>query len=167
MFEKFRFQKCAKLGRRRGRVKFAHIPRTERGHRPIFFLQVALRAVFNELSDGYINSCFMAADYLGDAILLCDIFVHMISSHLSDDLLVVDEPRKLVAYWWAQRTGKWDVLAVIPSDLTFIWTGMNNPFPVVRFNRYFKYYRLQEWLSQTEALVWDPQIFRLISVVSI
>ncbi|OWA51277.1 Cyclic nucleotide-gated cation channel alpha-3 [Hypsibius exemplaris] len=126
---------------------------------------VALRATFQELDEPDTIYRLMIADYIGDFVFFVDIFVNMFTSHLADDLTVACEPRKLFRYWFRHTTGKMDLLAILPTDLIFLGMGMNKPYCIFRLNRYFKWYKLNEWFRRTEAMVPDPQTLRLISVL--
>lgn len=58
---------------------------------------------------------------------------------------------------------KLDMLSVIPTDIVFFYTGINNP--EWRFNRLFRLGRLFEFFDRTETRTNFPNIFRIANLV--
>ncbi|GAU95195.1 hypothetical protein RvY_06855 [Ramazzottius varieornatus] len=116
------------------------------------------------MDKSYYSDAFLVFDYLGDTINLIDVVVSLLIGYLGEELVVVHEPRLLANHWF-DTGGKLDLLSVVPTDLAYIWTGMEHPFPAVRFNRLLKYPKLASFLKKTEGHVPNPQHMRLFALM--
>lgn len=90
--------------------------------------------------------------------------------YLEQGLLVTD-PKKLRAHYLQSKSWKTDLLAVLPTDISYFWWA---PFDcsvqvpcsvIVRLNRLFKLPRLWEWFERTETDTNYPNVFRICKVV--
>ncbi|XP_050301470.1 cyclic nucleotide-gated cation channel subunit A isoform X1 [Anthonomus grandis grandis] len=127
------------------------------------------RAVFWELNNS-VPALWWTLDYLCDVIYILDTLVHAHEGYLEQGLLVTD-PEKLRAHYLQSKSWKTDLLAVLPTDITYIWWA---PFDclakvpcsvIVRINRLFKLPRLWEWFERTETDTNYPNVFRICKVV--
>ncbi|KAH1002333.1 hypothetical protein HUJ04_008429 [Dendroctonus ponderosae] len=127
------------------------------------------RAVFWELNN-CVPALWWSLDCLCDAIYLLDVIVHVHEGYLEQGLLVTD-PTKLRAHYLQSKSWKTDILAIIPTDIAYIWW---QPFDclqqvpcsvIVRINRLFKLPRLWEWFERTETDTNYPNVFRICKVV--
>lgn len=82
------------------------------------------------------------------------------------------DPSKLRAHYLQSKSWKTDVLAVLPTDLAYVWwapydcAAQRVPCSViVRLNRLFKLPRLWEWFERTETDTNYPNVFRICKVV--
>ncbi|XP_055328748.1 cGMP-gated cation channel alpha-1-like isoform X2 [Paramacrobiotus metropolitanus] len=129
-------------------------------------LVIPLRAVFREMDDDSLETTFLTCDYIADSIYFLDIIVSMFTTYVSDtERLHVVEPRKLIVNWISSTEGKLDIICLVPFDFVFIYTGIKQPFPALRFNRFLKYGRVSDFLKATEARSSKPDIARLVAVL--
>ncbi|XP_063911104.1 cyclic nucleotide-gated cation channel subunit A isoform X1 [Zophobas morio] len=127
------------------------------------------RAVFWELNNS-VPWLWWTLDYLCDTIYIADIFVHAHEGYLEQGLLVTNS-RKLRAHYFQTKQWRSDFLALIPTDVAYIWwppyeCDVKVPCPIiVRLNRLFKLPRLWEWFERTETDTNYPNVFRICKVV--
>lgn len=77
--------------------------------------------------------------------------------------LVVKDAKILKEKYMKTPQFKLDMLSVIPTDIVFFYTGINNP--EWRFNRLFRLGRLFEFFDRTETRTNFPNIFRIANLV--
>ncbi|XP_060535248.1 cyclic nucleotide-gated cation channel subunit A isoform X2 [Cylas formicarius] len=127
------------------------------------------RAVFWELNNA-VPSLWWSLDYVCDVIYILDTLVHAHEGYLEQGLLVKD-PKKLRAHYFQSKSWKTDILAVLPTDVSYLWwppyeCQIKVPCSViVRLNRLFKLPRLLEWFERTETDTNYPNVFRICKVV--
>jgi cyclic nucleotide gated channel alpha 3 len=127
------------------------------------------RAVFWELNNS-VPWLWWTLDYLCDTIYIADIFVHAHEGYLEQGLLVTN-PQKLRAHYFQTKQWRSDFLALIPTDVAYVWWSpyechVKVPCPIiVRLNRLFKLPRLLEWFERTETDTNYPNVFRICKVV--
>lgn len=127
------------------------------------------RAVFWELNNA-VPALWWTLDYVCDVIYIVDIFVHAHEGYLEQGLLVTD-PAKLRLHYLQTKRWRSDVLALVPTDVLYLWwppfaCDVQVPCPVlVRLNRLFKLPRLWEWFERTETDTNYPNVFRICKVV--
>lgn len=77
--------------------------------------------------------------------------------------LLVKDAKILKEKYMKTPQFKLDMLSVIPTDIVFFYTGINNP--EWRFNRLFRLGRLFEFFDRTETRTNFPNIFRIANLV--
>lgn len=77
--------------------------------------------------------------------------------------LLVRDAKVLKEKYMKTRQFKLDILSVIPTDIVFLYIGVDNP--EWRFNRLFKLTRLFEFFDRTETRTNFPNIFRIANLV--
>ncbi|XP_066517405.1 cyclic nucleotide-gated channel cone photoreceptor subunit alpha [Hoplias malabaricus] len=130
---------------------------------PTFYnlMMLITRACFNELQDNYTN-VWVCLDYTSDVIYYIDTFVRSRTGFLEQGLLVKDR-KKLMENYKKTQQFKYDLIAMIPTDILMLYVGFNNP--ELRFNRLFKLSRLFEFFDRTETRTNFPNIFRIGNLV--
>lgn len=84
---------------------------------------------------------------------------------------MVTNSRKLRTHYFQTKRWRSDFLALIPTDVAYIWwspyeCNVKVPCPIiVRLNRLFKLPRLWEWFERTETDTNYPNVFRICKVV--
>ncbi|XP_055347738.1 cyclic nucleotide-gated cation channel alpha-3-like isoform X2 [Paramacrobiotus metropolitanus] len=130
-------------------------------------LVIIPRSVFDELDDATYLPYFLTADYLADLIYFVDIFVRMLTSYLKEsDGIYIRQPRKLMRHWLKSWLGKFDLISLIPTDIAFIWVGVNVPYTIIRLNRVLKYGRIIEFTRLTESRLNAGSWYRLFILLS-
>lgn len=86
----------------------------------------------------------------------------MPTGFLEQGLLVRDE-KILKEKYMKTRQFKLDVLSVVPTDIVFLYIGIDNA--EWRFNRLFRLARLFEFFDRTETRTNFPNIFRIANLV--
>ncbi|XP_038616047.1 cyclic nucleotide-gated cation channel alpha-3 [Tachyglossus aculeatus] len=126
---------------------------------PVFYNWGLLvcRSCFDELQTDHLMM-WLILDYAADAIYICDFFIRARTGFLEQGLLVRD-PKRLRRRYTGSRQFKLDVLSLLPTDLAYVWLGMN--FPELRFNRLLKAARLFEFFDRTETRTDYPNAFRI------
>lgn len=81
---------------------------------------------------------------------------------LEQGLLVRDQ-KVLKEKYMKARQFKLDILSMIPTDIIFLYIGVDNP--EWRFNRLFRLARLFEFFDRTETRTNFPNIFRIANLV--
>ncbi|XP_034287251.1 cyclic nucleotide-gated cation channel alpha-3 isoform X2 [Pantherophis guttatus] len=119
------------------------------------------RACFDELQMNHL-ALWLFLDYSSDVIYLMDTFVKFRTGFLEQGLLVKDE-KKLKEFYKSTLQFKLDLLSLFPTDLGFLYFGMN--YPELRFNRLLRLPRLFEFFDRTETRTNYPNIFRIGNLV--
>ncbi|XP_073318829.1 cyclic nucleotide-gated channel alpha-3-like [Pagrus major] len=130
---------------------------------PVFYNLMLLpaRACFNELQSTN-TTLWLVLDYLSDFLYCLDTFVRARTGFLEQGLLVKDE-KVLKEKYMKTRQFRLDVLSIVPTDIIFLYIGINNP--EWRFNRLFRLGRLFEFFDRTETRTNFPNIFRIGNLV--
>nr|AWC68117.1 cyclic nucleotide gated channel alpha subunit 3 [Arizona elegans] len=130
---------------------------------PVFynFCILVCRACFDELQMNHL-ALWLFLDYSSDVIYLMDTFVKFRTGFLEQGLLVKDE-KKLKEFYKSTLQFKLDLLSLFPTDLGFLYFGMN--YPELRFNRLLRLPRLFEFFDRTETRTNYPNIFRIGNLV--
>uniref|UniRef100_A0A8C8DUQ6 Cyclic nucleotide gated channel subunit alpha 3a n=1 Tax=Oryzias sinensis TaxID=183150 RepID=A0A8C8DUQ6_9TELE len=130
---------------------------------PVFYnlMMIVTRASFNELQKSY-TKLWIVLDYTSDIIYLADTFVRSRTGYLEQGLLVKDS-KKLRDKYRTTSQFKYDMIAMIPTDLLFLQYGFDNP--EFRFNRLCKIQRLFEFFERTETRTSFPNMFRISNLV--
>ncbi|XP_047443490.1 cyclic nucleotide-gated cation channel alpha-3 isoform X3 [Mugil cephalus] len=130
---------------------------------PVFYnlMMIITRACFNELQDSY-TKLWIVLDYTSDFIYYADTFVRSRTGYLEQGLLVKDS-KKLRDKYRTTPQFKYDMIAMIPTDLLFVKYGFNNP--EFRLNRLCKMARLFEFFERTETRTSFPNMFRISNLV--
>ncbi|XP_030647496.1 cyclic nucleotide-gated cation channel alpha-3 isoform X3 [Chanos chanos] len=130
---------------------------------PVFYnlMMLVTRACFNDLQENY-TVLWMVLDYTSDAIYYTDTFVRSRTGFLEQGLLVKDS-KKLMEHYRKTPQFKYDMVAMIPTDILMLKFGYNNP--ELRFNRLYKMARLFEFFDRTETRTNYPNIFRISNLV--
>uniref|UniRef100_A0A3B4D4M5 Cyclic nucleotide-binding domain-containing protein n=1 Tax=Pygocentrus nattereri TaxID=42514 RepID=A0A3B4D4M5_PYGNA len=126
-----------------------------------FVITFFFRACFNELQDNY-TMLWITLDYTSDVIYYIDTFVRSRTGFLEQGLLVKDL-KKLMEYYKKTPQFRYDLIAMLPTDVFMVYVGINNP--ELRFNRLFKLSRLFEFFDRTETRTNFPNIFRIGNLV--
>ncbi|KAF2361169.1 Cyclic nucleotide-binding domain, partial [Trinorchestia longiramus] len=126
------------------------------------------RAVFWELQN-VLPVLWYCLDYLCDLIYLLDMGVRANEGYLEQGLLVRDR-KKLLRNYLTSKIFKYDVISILPTDITYLFTGLqckqHVPCPVlVRINRLFRIPRMGEFFEKTETLTNYPNVFRICKIV--
>lgn len=77
--------------------------------------------------------------------------------------LLVKDSKKLWEFYKKTPQFRYDMIAMIPTDILMVQVGFNNP--ELRFNRLFKLSRLFEFFDRTETRTNFPNIFRIGNLV--
>nr|XP_020444486.1 cyclic nucleotide-gated channel cone photoreceptor subunit alpha-like isoform X1 [Monopterus albus] len=130
---------------------------------PVFYNLIFLvaRACFNELQNQN-TTTWIILDYTSDVLYYFDIFVRTRTGFLVQGLLVKDK-KVLKEHYMKTRQFKLDIISIIPTDIVFLKTGIDNP--EWRFNRLFRLARLFEFFDRTETRTNFPNIFRIANLV--
>uniref|UniRef100_A0A3P9LDI4 Cyclic nucleotide gated channel subunit alpha 3a n=1 Tax=Oryzias latipes TaxID=8090 RepID=A0A3P9LDI4_ORYLA len=130
---------------------------------PVFYnlMMIVTRASFNDLQKSY-TKLWIVLDYTSDIIYLADTFVRSRTGYLEQGLLVKDS-KKLRDKYRTTSQFKYDMIAMIPTDLLFLQYGFDNP--EFRFNRLCKIQRLFEFFERTETRTSFPNMFRISNLV--
>ncbi|CAL1597805.1 unnamed protein product [Knipowitschia caucasica] len=130
---------------------------------PVFYnlMLLVARACFNELQHEN-TVMWLVLDHSSDVIYYIDTFVRLRTGYLEQGLLVRD-PKILKERYIKTRQFKLDVFSVLPTDLVFIYLGVDNP--EWRFNRLLRLSRLFEFFDRTETRTNFPNIFRIGNLV--
>ncbi|KAM7284618.1 hypothetical protein ISCGN_028482 [Ixodes scapularis] len=127
-------------------------------------LVIVGRSVFWELQNA-MPVAWYVFDYTCDGIYLLDMVFHARTGYLEQGLLVRNT-RKLIKQYTTSLHFKLDILSLIPTDLSYFFFGVecNVQVPcvvIVRLNRLFRAYRMQEFSDRTEARTNFPYAFRI------
>uniref|UniRef100_A0A8C6WF27 Cyclic nucleotide gated channel subunit alpha 3 n=1 Tax=Neogobius melanostomus TaxID=47308 RepID=A0A8C6WF27_9GOBI len=130
---------------------------------PVFYnlMLLVARACFNELQ-AQNTTLWLVLDHTADVLYYLDTFVRLRTGFLEQGLLVKD-PKVLKEKYTKTRQFRLDVISIIPTDIVFIFLGVNNP--EWRFNRLFRLARLFEFFDRTETRTNFPNIFRIGNLV--
>ncbi|KAM6945390.1 cyclic nucleotide-gated channel cone photoreceptor subunit alpha-like [Aplochiton taeniatus] len=130
---------------------------------PSFYnlMLLVTRSCFEDLQMHYLKM-WLFLDYTFDFLFYLDTFVRSRTGFLEQGLLVKD-PKLLLENYKKTTQFKFDVIAMIPTDVLFFQLGFN--YPEVRFNRLFKMGRLFEYFDRTETRTNMPNIFRISNLV--
>ncbi|CAG2118223.1 unnamed protein product, partial [Medioppia subpectinata] len=114
---------------------------------------------------------WLCTDLLCDALYVLDVAVNARTAFLESGLLQRNS-RRLLQHYYASRAFKFDLLSLLPTDLFLLFTGLEcrplglYPCPVfVRFNRLFRFHRVQECFERTETRTNWPYAFRIAKLV--
>uniref|UniRef100_A0A8C5EB48 Cyclic nucleotide gated channel subunit alpha 3 n=1 Tax=Gouania willdenowi TaxID=441366 RepID=A0A8C5EB48_GOUWI len=130
---------------------------------PVFYnlMLLVARSCFNELQEANTIQ-WITLDYTSDLLYYIDTFVRTRTGFLEQGLLVKDA-KILKEKYIKTRQFKLDVISIFPTDIVFIFLGIDNP--EWRFNRLFRLSRLFEFFDRTETRTNFPNIFRIANLV--
>ncbi|XP_064483054.1 cyclic nucleotide-gated cation channel alpha-3-like [Ornithodoros turicata] len=127
-------------------------------------LVIVGRSVFWELHNA-MPVAWYVVDYISDGIYLLDMLLHARTGYLEQGLLVRNT-RKLLLNYTSSLHFKLDILSLLPTDISYFFFGVECHVKVpcvviVRLNRLFRAYRMQEFSDRTEARTNFPYAFRI------
>ncbi|XP_077863386.1 cyclic nucleotide-gated channel alpha-3-like [Saccoglossus kowalevskii] len=122
---------------------------------------IIARAVFLELQSENV-AMWLTLDYLSDAVYILDMVAKSRTSYLESGLLV-HETKKLRKNYFKTTIFKLDVISIIPTDVFYIWKGVNSPW--LRFNRLLRAPRALEFFDRTETRSNFPNLLRITNLV--
>uniref|UniRef100_A0A094ZI65 Cyclic nucleotide-gated olfactory channel n=1 Tax=Schistosoma haematobium TaxID=6185 RepID=A0A094ZI65_SCHHA len=120
------------------------------------------RQAFDELQSKY-QIIWLSFDILADLIYLIDIFVQCNTSYLKCGLKVRDH-QKLAKCYMKSYKFLLDLLSLFPLDLIQFKIGIQ---PMLRFPRFFKWYRCHEWKIRVENRTIFPNLWRVLNLIHI
>lgn len=131
-------------------------------------LVIVGRSVFWELQNA-MPIAWYVFDYTCDGIYLFDMALHARTGYLEQGLLVRNT-RKLIIRYVQSLHFKLDLISLIPTDLSYLFLGVECSVRVpcsviVRLNRLFRAYRMQEFSDRTEARTNFPYAFRIAKLI--
>ncbi|KAH9373638.1 hypothetical protein HPB48_011386 [Haemaphysalis longicornis] len=131
-------------------------------------LVIVGRSVFWELQNA-MPVAWYVFDYTCDGIYLFDMALHARTGYLEQGLLVRNT-RKLIIRYVQSLHFKLDLISLIPTDLSYLFLGVECSVRVpcsviVRLNRLFRAYRMQEFSDRTEARTNFPYAFRIAKLI--
>lgn len=94
---------------------------------------------------------------------MCNFNFHNVSTGFLEQGLLVRDAKLLKEKYMKTRQFKLDILSMFPTDIVFLYTGINNS--EWRFNRLFRLARLFEFFDRTETRTNFPNIFRIANLV--
>ncbi|XP_076057826.1 cyclic nucleotide-gated cation channel subunit A-like isoform X2 [Oratosquilla oratoria] len=126
------------------------------------------RSVFWELHN-LSPALWLTCDYICDGLYVIDMVIRAHEGYLEQGLMV-KESSKLRRNYVKSLPFKLDVLSILPTDLIYLVTTTSCfnfvPCPVlVRFNRLFRFGRMNEFFDKTETRTNFPNAFRIGKVV--
>ncbi|CAH8568833.1 unnamed protein product [Schistosoma intercalatum] len=120
------------------------------------------RQAFDELQSKY-QIIWLSFDILADLIYLIDIFVQCNTSYLKCGLKVRDHQKLIMRYMKSYKF-LFDLLSLFPLDLIQFKIGIQ---PMLRFPRFFKWYRCHEWKIRVENRTIFPNLWRVLNLIHI
>ncbi|XP_071088023.1 cyclic nucleotide-gated channel alpha-3-like [Haliotis cracherodii] len=122
---------------------------------------IILRAVFTELRESAYMPFWFAFDYFFDLTYILDSVVKSRLGFLEQGILVTDVKRLSRCYVKSWKLIV-DLLAVAPLDFFYFLVGFN---PLFRLNRILKFWRVNEFYSDSETRTSSPIGFRLFFLI--
>ncbi|KAL1432669.1 hypothetical protein MTO96_012885 [Rhipicephalus appendiculatus] len=131
-------------------------------------LVIVGRSVFWELQNA-MPIAWYVFDYTCDGIYLLDMVFHARTGYLEQGLLVRNT-RKLLKRYIESLHFKLDLISLVPTDVAYFFLGVECKVRVpctviVRLNRLFRAYRMQEFSDRTEARTNFPYAFRIAKLI--
>ncbi|CAH8584317.1 unnamed protein product [Schistosoma margrebowiei] len=120
------------------------------------------RQAFDELQSKY-QMIWLLFDIITDLIYLIDIFVQCNTSYLKCGLKVKDHHKLIIRYMKSYKF-LLDLLSLFPLDLIQLKIGIQ---PMLRFPRFFKWYRCHEWKIRVENRTIFPNLWRVLNLIHI
>ncbi|CAH8588120.1 unnamed protein product [Schistosoma bovis] len=120
------------------------------------------RQAFTELQITY-QLLWFTLDTFADLTYLIDIFVQCNTSYLKCGLKVRDH-QKLAKCYMKSYKFLFDLLSLFPLDLIQFKIGIQ---PMLRFPRFFKWYRCHEWKIRVENRTIFPNLWRVLNLIHI
>ncbi|CAH8525090.1 unnamed protein product [Schistosoma turkestanicum] len=120
------------------------------------------RQAFDELQFKY-QTIWLSFDILADIMYLIDIFVQCNTSYLKCGLKVQEHDKLIIRYLKSYKF-LLDILSLFPLDLLQFKVGIQ---PMLRFPRFLKCYRCQEWKVRVENRTIFPNIWRVFNLIHI
>ncbi|KAH8872432.1 cGMP-gated cation channel alpha-1 [Schistosoma japonicum] len=120
------------------------------------------RQAFDELQLKY-HKIWLSLDILADIIYLIDIFVQCNTSYLKCGLKVQEHYKLIIRYIKSYKF-LLDILSLLPLDLLQFKIGIQ---PMLRFPRFLKFYRCQEWKLRVENRTIFPNLWRVLTLIHI
>ncbi|CAF3145276.1 unnamed protein product [Rotaria sp. Silwood2] len=108
---------------------------------------------------------WLVCDYLCDVCYITDTFIQTRKGYLEQGLIVRDL-EKLRKHYRRSRRCLYDILSLLPTDLLYLIPKFFL-LPSLRFNRLFRVYRYFEFCNKVETQTNHPNIFRLVSLLTI
>ncbi|KAF5406247.1 Cyclic nucleotide-gated cation channel alpha-3 [Paragonimus heterotremus] len=123
---------------------------------------VIARQAFTDLQERY-TGWWITMDLCADTIYVVDIIVQMGTTYLEHGLRVLDR-RKLAMRYIYTKYFFLDLVALVPLDLIQFQIGV---LPILRFPRFIKVYRANQWKNKIENRSTFPNFWRVIILIHI
>ena len=106
---------------------------------------------------------WFVCDYLGDVIYLLDVMVYKHRLLFMENGFWVKNKRQLTHHYIKDGTFWPDLLALIPSDMLYLWLGIKATY--VRLPRLIKVIAFWEFTERLDAILAKPYFLRLVKTV--
>ncbi|UJR30171.1 hypothetical protein I4U23_017711 [Adineta vaga] len=107
---------------------------------------------------------WLICDYLCDLCYIIDTFVQSRKTYLEQGL-VVHDIKKLRKHYMHSRAFILDIISLLPTDFLYFMPQLYL-LPSLRFNRIVRVYRFMEFSDKVETQTNHPNIFRLVSLLT-
>eukprot|EP00095_Tigriopus_kingsejongensis_P000955 snap_masked-scaffold83_size396513-processed-gene-0.1 protein:Tk00955 transcript:snap_masked-scaffold83_size396513-processed-gene-0.1-mRNA-1 annotation:"cyclic nucleotide-gated cation channel beta-1" len=107
---------------------------------------------------------WLLCDYCGDLIYLLDLLVYKHRLLYMENGFWVKDRRRLTIHYVTKGTFGYDLMALMPTDILYIWLGMR--FTIVRFPRLIKVIAFWEFIYRLDAVMAKPYILRIVKTVN-
>ncbi|KAA3678322.1 uncharacterized protein DEA37_0013292 [Paragonimus westermani] len=121
---------------------------------------IIARQAFTDFQERY-TSWWITMDLCVDAIYLMDIVVQMGTTYLEHGLHVLDR-RKLAMRYIRTKYFVLDLVTLVPLDLIQIQIDVH---PILRFPRFIKVYRANQWKNKIENRSTFPNLWRVVILI--
>jgi hypothetical protein len=124
---------------------------------------IIARQSFEKLQIFY-REYWIIADYVVDTIYALDVLIQFRTGYLEQGLLVYNSKKLAVNY---SRSGSFllDVLSLTPLEVLQWW--LEYDLPILRFPRFFKFYRAIDFYYMTESRTLYPNVWRVANLTHI
>ncbi|CAL8080744.1 unnamed protein product [Calicophoron daubneyi] len=120
------------------------------------------RQAFTELQSKH-SELWYSLDGIADLIYILDFVAQIGTTYLECGLTVLNR-RKMAWRYIRSIDFRLDILSVVPMDMLQFHFGVQ---PMLRFPRFIKIYRAQEWKSKVENRSIFPNLWRVINLIHI
>ncbi|XP_040575637.1 cyclic nucleotide-gated channel beta-3 [Lepeophtheirus salmonis] len=124
---------------------------------------IPLRAVF-PVQVGAAVWWWIFFDYLGDFIHFLDLVFYKRRVLYMENGFWVKNKKRITAHYVRKGSFKYDLLALLPTDLFYFWFGTN--FVILRLPRLFKAYAYWEFIERLDSVLAKPYFLRIFKTLN-